>query len=116
MHALAVHHHQRLVGRQPAQVGRPDEGGAVTNGIARHREGRDQVLDHLVHVGDALLLQFLAGIDIDRCRRFGDGTVGTPRARDDDRLAGRFRCGRLGRNILRKNRHGIGQCNGNRTA
>ena len=115
MHALAIDQHQRLVGRKAAQVGRTHEGRAVADRVARDREGGDQILEHLVHVGHALLLQFLARIDVDGRGRFRDRAVGATGSGDDDRLPRRG--GRiLRRLLLSKNRQGIDKRNGDGAA
>ena len=60
MAALAVDQHQGVVRRQTAQGGGPRDGGRITNGVPLHVVGRQQIAQHVVHVGGAHVLEVLA--------------------------------------------------------
>ena len=69
--ALAVDQHQRLVGRQVAQVGRAHEGGAVGDREALGVERRRDVGQLVGEVGRGLLLEVGRTEHVDRRQRFG---------------------------------------------
>ncbi len=121
---LAVDQHQRLVGRQAAQLDRAHRVGGAAGRHARHVDGGIERLQRLAHVAGAERLgQLRAGEQVDRHGAVEHGAVAGPRAGDHHLLRrvgggglGRGRSGRRRRRGLRVGRHrqGRGQRRGDR--
>ena len=69
--ALPVHQHQRVIVRQVAQAGRPDQGGRVTDGMGGDVEGGHQRAQLVVEGGGALADDILQRDGVDGDGRFG---------------------------------------------
>ncbi len=93
MTPLSIHEHQRLVGREAAQVGWPREGSSVTDGLGVDVEGGYDVAQHVREVDVALVDDLGGGDDVYRNGRLrnrarsGAGPDGRDPA-EDDRLLG----------------------------
>jgi hypothetical protein len=95
---FAVDQHQRLIGREPAQAERIDQG-ALIQSHHLPRDGRGDLGQGIAQVGLAGRGQCLGADHGDRAQALLGGAVGIARAGDDDIAA-------LGRRLLRPGRAG----------